>query len=95
MAPIGSDPKECSGGQLHVGCFGGTGRTGLYLAGMAKVMPEYRRKMHRPQFDPVLYVRKQYLSHSVETLEQKEFIRDLDVSDIVSWVSEALMPRPH
>ncbi len=74
-----------SGSQIYVGCMGGIGRTGLYMAGMAKVMSEYRKKLHRPQFDPVLYVRGEYLPHAVETSEQKQFIADLNVDSIVDW----------
>lgn len=70
---------------LYVGCMGGIGRTGLFLAGMAKIMTEYRKKMHRPQFDPILYVRQQYIPHAVETKQQVEFIEELDVSGIVNW----------
>lgn len=74
-----------AGNKLYAGCWGGIGRTGLYLAGMAKVMAEYKKKMHRPSFDPVLYVRGQFLSHAVETKQQEQYIADLDVSAIVEW----------
>jgi hypothetical protein len=71
---------------LYVGCMGGIGRTGTFLAGMAKVMSEFRRISHRPGFDPVLYVREHYLSHAVETKAQEKFIRDLDVVDVARWL---------
>lgn len=74
-----------AGNRLYVGCMGGIGRTGLYLAGMAKVMAEYKRKMHRPTFDPILYVRQQFIPHAVETKQQEQYIADLDVSAIVEW----------
>lgn len=70
---------------LYVGCMGGIGRTGLYMAGLAKVMSEYRKRMHRPGHDPVLYVREQYMGHAVETRQQEMYIETLDVSDIVNW----------
>jgi hypothetical protein len=70
---------------LYVGCWGGIGRTGLYLAGMAKVMAGYREKMHRTRLDPLLYVRNQYMEDAVETRKQEQFILDLDVTDIVDW----------
>jgi hypothetical protein len=73
------------GQKLYVGCFGGIGRTGLYMAGLAKVMAEYRKKMHRPTFDPILYVRRQYLAKAVETPQQEAFINTLDVQPIVDW----------
>jgi len=74
-----------SGKHLYVGCKGGVGRTGLYLASMAKIMSEYRRKMHRPTFDPILYVRAEYMNNAVETEDQREFIDQLYVGDIVNW----------
>lgn len=70
---------------LYVGCMGGIGRTGLYLAGLAKVMSEYRRMRRKKTFDPVSYVREHYLSHAVETKEQQQYIKDLDVTDLVQW----------
>jgi len=73
------------GKKLYVGCMGGVGRTGLYMAGLAKVMSEYRKTMHRPGFDPILYVRTKYVSHAIETQEQQDFINTLDVDDIVDW----------
>jgi len=59
--------------QVFVGCMGGIGRTGLYLAAMAKVLGEKY---------PVIYVRENYLSHAVETKEQMRFINELDVSSL-------------
>lgn len=70
---------------LYVGCMGGIGRTGLFMAGLAKVASEYRGRKHRAKFDPVLYVREHYMGHAVETKQQMEFIEDLNVSDIVDW----------
>ena len=74
------------GSRLYVGCMGGKGRTGLYLAGLAKVMSEYRITMKRPGLDPVQYVRENYYSHAVETSEQEAFIDGLDVWGIIDWV---------
>lgn len=54
--------------EVYVGCMGGYGRTGLFLAAMAKFLG------HK---DPVGYVRKHYDSHAVETREQEEFISAL------------------
>jgi len=76
------------GRDVYAGCMGGIGRTGLYLATVAKVMSEYRKSKHRPGFDPVLYVRSNYYAHAVETDQQMEFIASLDVSDIVKWCSD-------
>ena len=72
-------------GRVYVGCAGGRGRTGLFLAGLAKVMSEYRGVKHRPKFDAVEYVRENYLLQAVETKEQEDCIAQLDVSDLVQW----------
>jgi len=79
-----------TGKPLYVGCMGGIGRTGLFLAGLAKIQIEYRKFQHRAGRgeDPVLYVRDQYIPHAVETKQQQEYIKNLDVSDIVRWWSQ-------
>lgn len=73
---------------VYVGCMGGIGRTGIFLAALAKVQIEYRKVKHRAGRgeDPVLYVRKHFIPHAVETQQQMEYIADFDVSDIVSWL---------
>lgn len=73
---------------VYVGCMGGIGRTGIFLAALAKVQIEYRRTKHRKGRgdDPVSYVREHFIPHAVETKEQEQFIADFDVSDIVSWL---------
>lgn len=73
---------------VYAGCMGGIGRTGIFLAALAKVQIEYRKAKHRPGRgeDPVLYVRKHFIPHAVETAQQEKYIADLDVSDIVSWL---------
>lgn len=86
-----------SGRQVYVGCMGGIGRTGLFLGGLAKVMSEYRRKNKRRPLEKkfkvkglVQYVRDQYLGHAIETSGQQEYLRLLDVSDIVEtlWLAD-------
>lgn len=74
---------------VYAGCMGGIGRTGIFLAALAKVQIEYRKAKHRPGRgeDPVLYVRKHFIPHAVETAQQEKYIADLDVSDIVEWLS--------
>lgn len=73
---------------IYVGCMGGIGRTGIFLAALAKVQIEYRKSKHRAGRgeDPVLYVRKYFIPHAVETAEQEKYIADLDVTDIVQWL---------
>ena len=76
-------------GELYVGCMGGIGRTGLYMAGVAKVMEAFgdlpimaADSKNTPAC--VLYVREKYKSHAVETQEQIDYINKLNVSDIVA-----------
>lgn len=59
------------GRTVYAGCMGGIGRTGVFLALMAKIAG------HK---DPVAYVRSTFLPHAVETGEQKAYIADFDVS---------------
>lgn len=57
--------KIARGRQVYVGCRGGIGRTGMYLALLAKFMGIY---------DPVGYVRHYYLKGAVETVEQESYV---------------------
>lgn len=61
------------GKQVYVGCMGGWGRTGLFLALMAKAagIP-----------DPVEYVRENYTPKAVETREQYTYVQRFDVSKV-------------
>jgi hypothetical protein len=68
-------------GEIYVGCMGGIGRTGLFMAAMAKAAGE---------LDPVGYVREHYIPHAVETTPQQRYILRLDVSDLQhDWTNEA------
>lgn len=59
--------------KVYAGCFGGKGRTGLFLALLTKSFGiEF----------PVQHVRRHYHSHAVETMDQYEFVRDFDVKEI-------------
>ena len=72
--------------KLWVGCMGGIGRTGLYFAGMAKVMWHYQiLTKKKPMYDPIVYVRENYYEHAVETNQQMSFINSLDLSEIAVW----------
>lgn len=53
------------GERLYIGCMGGKGRTGLFLALLAKAFGEQ---------DPVRYVRSYYYGHAVETAKQKKYV---------------------
>lgn len=73
---------------LWVGCMGGIGRTGLYFAALAKVMARYQALTgKRVTVDPILYTRQHYLAHAVETKQQIEFIKNLNVDSVAKWVA--------
>lgn len=55
---------------VYVGCMGGIGRTGLFLAILAKAWGVE---------DPVAYVREHYLGHAVETKQQQQFVAEYEV----------------
>ena len=65
------------GQEVFVGCMGGWGRTGLFLALMAKAVgiPE-----------PVRYVRQHYTPRAIETDEQQAYVDNFDVSGIAGPV---------
>lgn len=56
-----------AGEPLYVGCMGGMGRTGLFLAILAKTFGVKK---------PVEYVRANYYSHAVETADQFKFVKE-------------------
>jgi hypothetical protein len=55
-----------AGEPLYVGCMGGKGRTGLFMAVLVKAFGVRK---------PVEYVREHYYSHAVETDEQMLFVK--------------------
>ena len=55
---------------LYVGCAGGLGRTGIFLAALAKAWGEP---------DPIRYVRTNYNPRAVETAEQEHFVNTLHI----------------
>lgn len=60
------------GEPLYVGCLGGLGRTGLFLALLAKAFGVEK---------PIGYVRAWYSPRAIETLDQEEFVRKFNVSE--------------
>lgn len=66
------------GKRVYVGCMAGRGRTGLFLACLAKACG-YKQ--------PIAYVRRWYNEHAVETSDQAAFVADLRVADL--WVEAA------
>ena len=68
-----------AGRKVYVGCAGGIGRTGLFLALMAKVAGVTH---------PVAYVRGLYMPHAVETKAQQEYIAKFDVTELQVWLKK-------
>lgn len=74
---------------LYVGCMGGIGRTGLYMAAMHKLCqtaPKYTLPIvgswgwqSPPARECRDYIRAYYNAHAVETSGQLDFIEDLDL----------------
>lgn len=56
------------GRSVFVGCWGGIGRTGLFLAVLAKALGVE---------PPISWVRMNYISNAVETQEQMKFVNEL------------------
>lgn len=90
------------GNDLYVGCMGGTGRTGLFMACLAKVMDAFNgqelnmaetRKFHT-EIPAVAYVRKHYKPHAVETAEQMRYVLNFDTSVHVRELADKLVPAP-
>ena len=65
------------GKNVYVGCMGGWGRTGLFLALLAKAAGED---------DPVAYVRKHYTPRAVETDAQRRYVELFDVTELRQWL---------
>ena len=51
--------------KVYAGCYGGIGRTGLYMGALAKVL-------NLPE--PVKYVRANFKAHAIETQQQQDFV---------------------
>lgn len=68
------------GESLYVGCMGGKGRTGLFMALLAKAAGEAH---------PIEHVRSTYFEHAVETREQERFVHAFDVSEARKAYQEA------
>lgn len=69
------------GKPVYVGCMAGRGRTGLFLAVLAKAFGIK---------NPVEYVREHYFAHAVETEEQYEYVMKYQIdADMQRWVKVA------
>jgi hypothetical protein len=60
-----------AGEPVYVGCMGGKGRTGLFLAVLVKAFGVKR---------PVEYVRAHYYAHAVETKDQYAFVKKFTIT---------------
>jgi protein-tyrosine phosphatase len=69
-----------TGKDVFVGCMGGWGRTGLFLALIAKTLGVK---------DPVQFVRSNYTPHAVETKEQMAYVKEFDVKELRRWLIRA------
>jgi protein-tyrosine phosphatase len=65
--------RLAEGMPIYVGCMGGLGRTGLFLACLVKALGVEK---------PIEYVREHYIEHAVERPEQEKWIEDFDVSQL-------------
>lgn len=58
---------------IGVGCMGGVGRTGLFIAAVAKIAGVD---------SPITWTRAHYREHAVETEDQRAFVTNLETQDI-------------
>jgi len=66
-----------TGKNVYVGCMGGWGRTGLFLALIAKACGIE---------NPIIYVRKNYARCAVENAAQEKYVKEFDVSALRIWL---------
>ncbi|WP_113152747.1 hypothetical protein [Nitratireductor sp. OM-1] len=65
------------GKRVYIGCMGGWGRTGLFMALIAKAAGIK---------NPVEFVRETYTPKAVETREQQLYVDTFDVEEIQKWL---------
>jgi len=63
------------GQPLYVGCYGGVGRTGLFLGVLAKAFG---------QPDPLTFVRAGYNPHAMETKQQIKYVADFNIDPAIT-----------
>lgn len=74
---------------VYVGCMGGIGRTGMFLALLAKLEFAYSVERYgkmpflRDEVGAVEHVRSRYLRHAVETKGQHQFVEDFDLTSLM------------
>lgn len=86
--------RELSEGRtIYVGCMGGMGRTGLFLALLVKVARDYAiekgdRLTAQQYASPVAFVRANYYSHAVETEDQSLFVQHFDTDPVLDVLDD-------
>jgi len=78
--------------EIYVGCMGGFGRTGLFLALITRIIgtanlksvdPSTVKEAKYQSSVPVTYVRYHYVHEAVETDEQEFYIEGFDIKSLV------------
>ena len=76
------------GKKVHVGCIGGHGRTGMFLAAL------YAHMMPKDAGNAIQYVRKNYCEKAVETAEQVKFlVKEFGVGKVKGYKEGWLPPK--
>jgi len=65
-------------GDIYVGCMGGIGRTGLFMAVLTQVLEG------KDGPDAIREVRRQYKTHAVETQQQQDYVADFPIGWLVA-----------
>ena len=83
MAMITAACALSHGQDTYVGCMGGQGRTGIFMALMARAA----YGMTGPE--AIHFVREHYLPHAVETAEQEAYVANFVLDDLPEIFREA------
>ena len=88
-----------NGKRVFIGCGYGIGRTGTFLAALAKLHHEVLWRVRSASesgeivvIDPVEEIRDVYYKGAVETKEQADFVRLLDVQWLARWLAFRIKP---
>ena len=72
------------GKDVYVGCMGGKGRTGLFLALLLRCTGAYTGNLGG--IGVIKYLRAVFDPHAVETEEQESYVNAFDVKPIQTWL---------
>lgn len=83
------------GNDLYVGCWGGIGRTGLFMGCLAKLLNDCADAGFDDCAvgDPVKWVRENYIPNAIETEEQQAFVRGFDTAPVISMIKVRNLSR--